>query len=291
MRKFVIMLLLFCLCSGAAGYALDWKKLHEEADRETAADIPALTNSAQTGPEALYRTAIVLLNRHKDREAGETFAKLAEVAPDSTEVKWGRAEVLRRQHQPDAAKKLLQGVIASDAKFAPAYISLADIRYFQGNFNECERLAQKVLRMGERVDISNRVRAFILLGGAKGMIAHYGGPVSKLINGSAILANLKAAEKLQPNAAVVKFGLGTFYFLAPRLAGGDLAKAESYLQEAIKRDPLFANAYVRLAQFYRMKGNKERFRFYLKAALEIDPQNELALDAQSGKCSFICAAD
>jgi len=127
-----------------------------------------------------------------------------------------------------------------------------------------------------------------LRGGVKGMIAHYGGALSKVINGTAVLPNLKTAEKLQPEFSGVKFGLGSFYLLAPSLAGGDLGEAQKYLEEAVKIDPLFADAYVRLAQLYKIKGDTRRYNGYINKALEIDPKNELTLDVSSGKCKFIC---
>ncbi len=120
------------------------------------------------------------------------------------------------------------------------------------------------------------------------MIAHYGGPLSKIINGTAVLPSLKAAEKLQPESAGVKFGLGSFYLLAPTLAGGDLERAEAYLKKAIEIDPLFVDAYVRLGQLYKIKGDSVRYNEYLNKALKIDSQNELALDIKNGKCKFIC---
>ena len=102
------------------------------------------------------------------------------------------------------------------------------------------------------------------------------------------MPNLKAAEQLQPDSAEVMFEMGSFYLLAPRLAGGDLAKAEKYLKRGIQKDPLFADIYVGLAQFYKIKGDKEKYQFYLNKAGEIDQQNELLVDIKSGKCNFIC---
>lgn len=262
---------------------MDWKKLHEEADKGTAVD-----NAQYPDDAVLYKQGLVLLNRRRDKEAGEVFARLSGAYPGLLEAKWGRAEVLRRQHRLNEAQGLLQEVIAADPRFAPAYISLAYVRYIQGNFNETVRLANKVLAQGARVDVGSRARAYLLLGGAKGLIAHYGGPLSKIINGTKVLSSLKAAEKLQPDAAAVKFGLGTFYLLAPALIGGNLTKAEEYLKKSVELDPLFVNGYVRLAQLYKMRGKAREFQSYLRKALEIDPQNEFALDTQSGRCFFIC---
>jgi tetratricopeptide (TPR) repeat protein len=124
--------------------------------------------------------------------------------------------------------------------------------------------------------------------GAKGMLAHYGGLISKAIDGLAVKPNLDKAQKLQPNSPGVLFGLGSFYLLAPGIAGGDKAKAQNFLNQAIQADPLFADVYVRLGQLAKIKGDQEKYNLYLQKALEIDPQNELAQDVQSGRCKFIC---
>ena len=84
------------------------------------------------------------------------------------------------------------------------------------------------------------------------------------------------------------FGLGSFYLLAPAFAGGDINKAEEYLKKALAADPLFADVYVRLAQVYKLKGDKDNYRFYLEKAFKVDPENQLAVDIKSGKCKFIC---
>ena len=51
---------------------------------------------------------------------------------------------------------------------------------------------------------------------------------------------------------------------------------------------MFVDAYVRLAQLYKVRGIKEKYDFYMNKALELDPKNELILDSQSGECKFIC---
>ncbi|MFH0827206.1 MAG: hypothetical protein V1923_04920 [Candidatus Omnitrophota bacterium] len=45
------------------------------------------------------------------------------------------------------------------------------------------------------------------------------------------MPNLKKAEKMQPDSAGVTFGLGSFYFLAPRIVGGSKQKAKKISQE------------------------------------------------------------
>jgi tetratricopeptide (TPR) repeat protein len=236
-----------------------------------------------------YLQGLALLNLHKDSQAKAAFLEAARLDPGVYQARWGTAEVLRRQHDLKASESLLQAIIKDHPDFAPAYISLAYIRYIQGQYNDAVTLAQTVIAMGRRnVDLSNYTRAYLILAGSKGMIAHYGGPFSKVVNGTAVFSTLKKAQKLQPDSPGVLFGLGAYYLLAPKLAGGDLVKAEGYLQGVLKADPLFTDAYVRLAQLYRAQGDLKLYNQYLEKALQIDPGNELALDAKSGNCKYIC---
>ena len=290
MRR-VIIGTVFCIFFAGVrvSFASDWVKLHTEADTLTAQE--ALKALAQNpgSPENLYVLALTYLNVHEDGKAGEAFTKALTLKPDFIEARWGKAEVLRREHKLQEAETILITLLKEKPAFSPAYMTLAYIKYTQLQFNEAARLAGIVMNQRDsRVDVSNQVRAYLLYSGAKGMIAHNGGPISKIINGTAVLSNIKKAQKLQPDAAGVLFGLGSFYLLAPGLAGGDLAQAETYLTKAVEMDPLFVDAYVRLGQLYALKGDRQKYAQFLGKALEIDPQNEVALDIKNGDCKFIC---
>ena len=232
---------------------------------------------------------LVYLNLHKDIDAEGIFRRLLQLDSQLKEARWGMAEVLRRKGKLDEAEKILSEIIAADSDFAPASITLAYIKYTKLEFKKAIALAARVIGQGpDKVDLSNYTRAYLITGGSKGMLAKYGGLLSKVFNGTQVLPNLKKAEALQPNSAAVLFGLGSFYFLAPGIAGGDRDKALDYLMRAVVVDPLLADAYVRLGQVYRMKGDDANFEKYLKRALEIDPENALAKDAKSKQCKFIC---
>ncbi len=270
-------------------HALEWKRLHEEADKTDVLDILEYLEDNPDSIDGLYRLGSACLNLRKDREAEEAFKKILKLEPKTLEAKWGLAEVLRRSHKLEKSEDLINEVINSNPAFSPAYITLAYIKYTQLKFKDSLKLALKVIGKGKKAsDLSNYVRAYLIVGAAKGMIAHYGGPISKLINGTAVLSNLKKAQRLQSNSPSVMFGLGSFYLLAPPLAGRDLEKAKRYLKVAIELDPLFADAYVRLGQVYKVKGEEEEYQRYLNKALEIDSGNELANDIKNGKCKFIC---
>ena len=270
-------------------YAYDWKYLHEKADKENLDLALSLVKSGKDQIDSQYILGLIYLNTYKNLQAEEVFKKILNTDKQMLGAKWGLAEVLRRQHKQGAAKKILDEVLKVDPRFPPACISLAYIKYMNMEFNESVKLALRVIEQGRgRVDLSNYVRAYTMYAGAKGMIAHYGGLFSKAINGLAVKSNLDKAEKLDPNAVPVLFGLGSYYFLAPSIAGGDKVKAEGYFKKTIERDPMFVDAYVRLAQLYKVRGIKERYDFYMNKALALDPENELILDSRSGECKFIC---
>ncbi|MBI5874179.1 MAG: tetratricopeptide repeat protein [Candidatus Omnitrophica bacterium] len=211
------------------------------------------------------------------------------VGPDAYESSWRQAEALRRQHRLKESEEIVSVVLKKHPDFAPAIVTLAQIRYTQEDFYGTARLAARALKLARgKVDEDSLVRAYVIYGLTKGMLAYYGGPLSKTIDGLASAPALKKAQKLRPNDPFVLFGVGSYHLLAPVVAGKDLKKAEEYLKKAVAADPLFVDAYVRLAQVYKAVGDEKKYRQYLDRALAIDPQNELALDINSAACRFVC---
>jgi Tfp pilus assembly protein PilF len=273
-----------------ASLALDWKGLHERSDKLTLKEAILATKE---NPESLpdtYVLALVYLNAHKEQEAEVEFNKVLKVDPASEEARWGLAEILRKRHKLQEAEKILSDIVLARQDFSPAYISLAYVKFLQLDFQKAVQLSKKVIQQGEYgdADLTDYARAYAIFAGAKGIIAHSQGALSKLANGTAVLPALKKARELQPISAPVFFGLGSFYLLAPRLAGGDLAEAEFYLNKTVELDPLFPDVYVRLAQLYKLKKDNSKHDSFIFKALELDPQNELALDEKSGKCIYVC---
>lgn len=288
MNKIIILIILL-LNFFTITYAADWKDLHSKADVISLVEAQqALKIKSFTITDA-YVLGLVHLNLHQDELAYQVFKAILEKVPNSIEAKWGMAEALRRKHDLKNAEDLLNEVFKVNPQFIPALISLAYIKYFQMEFNLSVRLALKVIQQGQDgSDLSNYVRALSMYAGSKGMLAHYGGLFSKAIDGIAVKPNLDRALRLQPNSPEALFGMGSFYLLAPRIAGGDKSKAEGYFNQAIKVDPYFADVYVRFAQLAKINGNKEKYDLYMSKALELDSQNELAIDTISGRCKFIC---
>ncbi|MCM8823597.1 MAG: tetratricopeptide repeat protein [Candidatus Omnitrophica bacterium] len=239
--------------------------------------------------EDIYIAGLVYLKYHKNREAIELFKKILNYQEVNYPAQWGIAEVLRRDNNLEESKKILNNIIYKNPDFSPAYISLAYIKYTELNFKDCMELAEIIIKkLHNKTDRPNLARAYLLFGGAKGMLASKGSYLQKIKYGLDVLPNLKKAEKINPHAPEVLFALGSFYFLAPKIAGGNLQKAEDYLKEAIEKDPLFTNSYVRLAQLYYAQKKYSLSDQYINKAKDIEPNNPLLLDFLNKTCKFNC---
>lgn len=288
LKKLLISGVLF-FCFAISSFALDWKSIHEKADSLDSSQAIKIYEKNRESLENLYLLGLVYLNKYKNKEAEDVFYKMLKIDVDSKEALWGKAEVLRRNRDYGPSKEILEKLIGKYPEYAPAYISLAYIKYMEKNFDATVDLAYKVVKMGQdKVDLNNFVRAHCLVAGAKGMIAHYGGPVSKVVNGRSVLPYLRKAERLQPDSPAVLFGLGSYYLLIPAVFGRDINKAEQYLLKAVKIDPDFPDIYVRLAQIEKFRKNNNKYNEYLNKALSLDPMNELARDISQGRCEFVC---
>ncbi|MDD3375180.1 MAG: tetratricopeptide repeat protein [Candidatus Omnitrophica bacterium] len=288
--RFLKYLIIFLFLSACFAGSVDWISLHNRADQlldQNLVDDP-FSNLDQIS--AMYLSGLVALNNYQVDQAAELFRNILKLDPNNIAAKWGKAECLRREHDYEKAIPILEEVIKADPEFSPAYISLAYIKYIQKDFDGSIRLTGKVINQGKRgqADDKNYLRAHGLYAAAKGMIAHYGGPVSKAINGAGVLKHLSIIKEMSPNDPVVNFGLGSYYMLIPVAFGQDLEKAKEYLEKAIEADPLFPDPYVRLAQIYLKNGDQEKYDQYINKALLLDSKNEIAIDVKTRNCYFIC---
>ncbi|MFH2138771.1 MAG: tetratricopeptide repeat protein [Candidatus Omnitrophota bacterium] len=283
MKKLKITLLVFlCLGQCVYGYGLDWKMLHESADKLNISQAEELVGVNQSSLDSLYVLALVYLNEYKPDQAKAIFLKMLKINPQSIEAKWGMSEIQRSEYNLAESQTKLQEIIKADPEFSPAYITLAYLEFSLKNYKQAVRLADQVIRQGkENVDISNYTRAYLICAGAKGMLADTGGPIAKAVYGLQVFPNLKRARSLLPEFPGVYFGLGSFYLLAPAIAGGDIDKAEEYLKKTIELDPHIIDAYVRLGQVYQRQGDMENLKKYLRMALEKDPKNYLANEVET----------
>ncbi len=224
--------------------------------------------------------AFTLLRDRKDKEALGIFEQVLSATPDNLDALWGKAEVLRRARDYQQAQELLDKILEKNPGHIPSLISLAYLRYKDDRLNEALKLIHRVLRM-DNLDKANKALAYMMLGTINSRRSSKGWFLNKITYGTQIKGYFLKAKELAPEFPEVHLGLGTFYLLAPAIAGGNLNKAFEELEYAVKIAPDFATANARLAQAYKEKGDLEKYNLYLNRAKELDPQNEV-LHEESG---------
>lgn len=274
---------------GTSAFCADWKAVHELANgRDLAAALRAAEKQPQS-VEALYRLALVYMELFQNARAQEVVDRIMAIAPELPQARWVQAELLRRRHDIPASEMILRRLISQYPDFTLPYLTMGFIRYTQARFEEAAGFAAEVISRGsKKTDSVHYSRAYVLYGGSKGMVAFYGGLISKLVNGPKVLSWIRKAEQLRSNNSAAWWGYGSYYLLAPKAVGGNINKAQMYLERTIAAEPLFPDPYVRLAQVYLVRGDRKNYQRYLEKALELDPQNELALDIKTNTCNFVC---
>jgi tetratricopeptide (TPR) repeat protein len=222
----------------------------------------------------MLKSGLELLRVRKDGAAGDIFSRILENNPADVEALWGKAEILRRKRDFEKTQEFLNRIFAIEPKHAPSLIILSYIKYKSDKLDEAQALAEEVLSIPS-ANRESRALAYMLLGSINARRSSAGGVINKIKYGIQIEHDFLKAKVLAPDLAEIHMALGSFYLLAPSIAGGNLNKAFRELNTAIQLAPDFATANARLAQAYEKKGDLISYNFYLKRAKEIDPGNEV----------------
>lgn len=219
------------------------------------------------------------LKERKDDLALEEIAKIISIDPDDTCALWAKAEVLRRSYRFGESEELLNKVLTVSPGHPPSLITLAYIKYYEGNFHEAGFLLKEALRSPD-LEKENEALVYMLMGSINAKKSSRGGLFGKLAYGTRIKGYFERAQVLAPDLPEVHLGLGTFCLLAPKIAGGDLERAIRELEWAVRLTPDFATANARLAQAYKRKGERQKYEFYIERAKGLDPENEVLKEIQ-----------
>ena len=221
------------------------------------------------------------LKLRKDVLAEEETKKILSIEPDDVCALWARAEILRRDYKFKESQELLKEVLGKYPGYAPALISFAYIKYRYNKFQEAARLLKEALKQPD-LERENQALIYTLMATINAKRAAQGWLLSKVAYGTRIRGYFEKAKSIAPDLPEVRLGLGSFYLLAPKIAGGgDVDRAIEELEWAVKLAPDFATANPRLAQAYKLKGNMEKYNFYIKKAKELDPGNEALKEIES----------
>ncbi len=219
--------------------------------------------------------AVNLLTRRLDDEAEKWFRITAELTENSPETQWGIAEIYRRRRLFSESIALLEDVLEKKPDFAPALVTKAYIHFEKGNYTQAVRLARRIISMEEKTDRANLIRAHLIAGGAMGSAAMESFVFGRISRGLAARSHLRQARELDPDYPGVLFAWGSYYLMAPRLAGRDITKAKKYLYDALAKDPGFADIHATIAKLYFIKGNFELYEKYAAQAEILDPGNRI----------------
>ncbi|MCM8770392.1 MAG: tetratricopeptide repeat protein [Candidatus Omnitrophica bacterium] len=219
-----------------------------------------------------------LLKMRKDNSALSEFEKILIKEPMNQEALWGKAEVLRRKHKYRESERILEEILKQNPQHAPSLISLGYIKYHDDKLAQAMEIAKNLLN--QEMDTENKALLHLLIGSINARRSSKGGLFSKLSYGTQIKNYFLKAVSLAPDLSETHLGLGSFYLMAPKIAGGNLDKAIEELEYAVMLTPDFATANARLAQAYKKKGDLAKFQHYLQRARELDPDNEVVAEIE-----------
>jgi tetratricopeptide (TPR) repeat protein len=226
--------------------------------------------------------AFELLKVRKDSGALAIFEQVLIGQPENLDALWGKAEVLRRGRKYKESEDILEKILKKNPKHTSSLISLAYIRYKDDKLIEALRLVKESLQ-SSYADKENQALAYMMLGTINSRRSQKGWFFSKLKYGTQIKYYFLKARGLSWDLPEVHLGLGTFYLLAPAIAGGNLNKALEELNIALKIAPDFATVNARLAQGYKKKGDLEKFNSYILRTEELDPGNEVLKEIRNSR--------
>ena len=271
MKKYIIFILVLAgMIAGMYFFSVNKRKCPLIA-------VPKLGNREAIDREvqsASINDAFALLKGRRDNDALAIFQAILIVQPNNLHALWGKAEVLRRNRNYKASEELLNTILSENPDYIPSLISLSYIRYKQDKLSAALRLIKRALKL-ESLDTDSQALAYMMLGSINSQRSKKGWFLSKLTYGTHIKSYFLKARKLAPELPEVHLGLGTFYLLAPAIAGGNLDRAIEELKTAVEIAPEFATANARLAQAYKKNGDQEKYSFHHRRARELDPDNEV----------------
>jgi tetratricopeptide (TPR) repeat protein len=287
MKKVFLSLFLFILFSfSLTAIAADWKMLSDHAVSMSADGICSLENTKHKTSSDIYQLAIIYVRQFDYNKNKKLLREVENLMPDTAILKWLQALVFMQEHRLQESSENLLRLIKTDPEFYPAAITLAHVYYLKKDFTRSYSLARQLMERKKDLSRYHYVVSLLIAGAAKGIITKK--TLERLLPSYfEVHSYFKEAEKMQPQAPEVLFGLGSYYLLIPAIVGGNNNKAIKLLEKARELTPLNVHIYVRLAQANKAKGNLVAYHHNISKAREIDSQDELLVDFTSGKKDFL----
>lgn len=184
--------------------------------------------------------------------------------PAETEVKFAEGRQLLEQGAWEEAQAYFEGQIAATPEDPEVHFLAGQAAAMGANYPEAEGHFVKALELQPETSAY-----YDWIGRIYGAKARIGGLLDQMQAAPKIKENFEKAVELDPGNLEAKFFLGTFYVVAPAMAGGDRAKGKAIADELVSEAPL--SGHRLLAQFYAAERNLAEAEKAYQEALTLAP--------------------
>nr|MBP7836433.1 FAD:protein FMN transferase [Candidatus Omnitrophota bacterium] len=198
--------------------------------------------------------AMDLLRTRRNKDALAILDKILLSEPKNPDAIWGKAEVFRRAKQYKLAELMFKEVLDIDPGHLPALISLAYLRYTEGNLRAALNITNQAFILSGSCR-QGRALTYVLLGLINSARPFNGGVIARINRSLEIKSYFLKAARLAPELPETHLSMGVFYLEAPFLEGGNLKQAIRELKRAVEIAPEFSEANALLAQAYKKQEN------------------------------------
>ena len=194
-------------------------------------------------------------------------------------------EAARKTHdekQLQSVKTQLEQKIAQDSSHADSYLELARVHEYLMDVYEMRKdkkaageAVDKAIDAAQRsIQLNNKsADTHSLLADLYGRKIAYGGMFAGAKFGPKVGEENKRAMALDDKNPRVWASLGRQYLMAPKMFGGDVAKAIESFQKSLSMNPSQDETWIWLCKAFQKQGDKSKAREAVQRALTLNPDS------------------
>jgi tetratricopeptide (TPR) repeat protein len=221
-----------------------------------------------------------------DVRAKQTPSSAPATASDSLATAIETARRTRNEAQLQFVKTQLEQRVAQNAQDWASFYDLARVQSYFVDVYEARKdkkgaeaaLDKAIDTLQHSLALNDKsADAHSLLADLYGRKISFGGMFSGAKLGPKITDENKRAMALDDKNARVWASLGRQYLMAPKMFGGDTAKAIESFQKSLRFNPLQDETWAWLAKAYLKQSDKAKAREAIAKALQLNPQSGFAM--------------
>jgi tetratricopeptide (TPR) repeat protein len=243
----------------ALSLALPINEIKSSLEKKSSISLPDFAKRDGIFPQSMYyRGNFVLYGQGEVEEAVELFKKTLVELPEFVLARYDLAVAYRNQGMTEQAIAEYEKAIELNPKFPEALSNLGGQYFRSGDIDKAIKTFKRAVE-----SFPNFIQANSNLGAALNKKNRY----------EEAIPYLKKTVQLDPEFGIAHFNLGNAY-----LGIQDLKKARASLEKASNLGVEFISLHWKLFEVHREMGNKEKAHKELEYILEIDPDDEKALE-------------